>query len=691
MEASISTIEEEDSELMTELLQHYRMWKEDNERRMNRKNGWNDVTDAYYGKLPDDWPYTTRITDPRIRTTLIEKNSRLLNSKLRGTLVPREGGDTISAQVNNSVLDYQWDTAKEGGSMLTKMEISDLDARMYASKFALVLWKYELGDIVDKVQEVLFDGNEMTPLDIRDCGIDPVCSHIRDAKWFQYRSWVPLEDLENISDMGKSLKHIPKLKQRAADKIGNKMSSAGAYRTTEYVPRGKTLRSLEDRTGEDMAFPVVKIVTEYRRDRWITFAPDYKLILRDIDNPYDHKRIPIAQLRYYPIQDDPLGESEVESVLPLWKAIQATICGYMDEVILKMRPPLKIIENATRVETIQYGPEAQWLVDRQDAIEEMRSGGDSIAYFETTYQALVAAFNVAMGDLSQGVSNFGPFESGEKTATEIKATERQRNTRDQKNQNDLSEFIKDIMMMWQSNNQQFLFSEADKSHHLITIIGQEQFQTFKRAGFDEMEMDPEVMRMLGDIVSQNPDMSDAEIDVLYESALIPKSPVVLNPNEKDPEKMEFIPKMKVSKLGDSADLAVVPEDLEGTYSYIPDVKAMGLGASEELAQSMMMSLDLLSSNEVVLQSIAEDGYRPDFKRLTVSTLEGAGLKDADTYFKKINEQIQPQIQPIQATPGATGQMGGAPQTGELQGLRGLPQTGLGGGLQPQVAGPNLSI
>jgi len=662
------------AEILKEISQHYEMWTQDMEKRLNRKGGWNDITDAYYGKLPNDWPYTTRIVDPVLRTSLIEKNGRLINSKLRGRLVPREGADTIGAQINNALLDFQWESANDGGSMQTKMSISDMDARLYQSKFAYVMWRVEK----DNDGELVFEGNEMYPLDIRDCGIDPTANHIRDAKWFQLREWAKVEDLENQLDAsGKPIyKNLSKLKTKLSEKLGQKRSTT---RNTEYIARVKQLRGLEDRTGEDMAFPVVKIATEFRTDRWVTFAPDYDIILRDIKNPYDHGRIPIAQLRYYPLQDDPLGESEAEPVLPLWKAIQATVCAYMDEVILKIRPPLKIIENATRVETIQYGPGAQWIVDRQDAIEEMSSGGNTLAFFQTTYQALKAAFNVAMGDMSQGISNFGPFADDDKTATEIRATTRQQNNRDQKNQNDLAEFIKDIMMMWLSNNQQFLFSDPDKQEHIIRIIGQEQYNYFKRAGLDGTEIDPAAMQMIGDIIQQSPDMTDSEIEVLHETASMPKFPVFDNPNEKDPTKINAKTKMRINDTDDSAEVSIVPKDLEGTYDYVPDVKSMSMGAGEELAQARQQAIALFTSNPVVLQLLQQDGYRPNVKELLRSTLEGLGLTDSERFFSKIDVQG-----PTQNT---NGQMGGTPQAMGVEGLPGVSQAPVGGGVPEQMAGP----
>ena len=656
------------SDIIKELDNHYQMWTQDNEKRMTRVNGWNDITDAYYGKLPKDWPYITKIVDPRIRTSLIEKNARLVNSKLRGRLVPREGGDLIKAQINNAVLDFQWDTANDGGSMLTKMSICDMDTRLYQSKFAWVYWKYE----EDDEGNVLFDGNEMMPLDIRDCGLDPAASHIKDAKWFQYRQWMFLEDLENQSDGGKRFKNLDKIKRELAAKAGSKSSA----RRTEYTPRVKQLRGLEDRIGEDLAYPMIKIVTEYRKDRWITFSPDYKVILRDIKNPYEHGKIPIAQLRYYPLQDDALGESEVEPVIPLWKAIQATICGYMDEVILKMRPPLKIIENAARIETINYAPEEQWLVDRQDAVEEMRSSGDSLAYFQTTYQAMVTAFNIAMGDLSQGLSNFGPFADDAKTATEIKATTRQQLTRDQKNQNDLGEFIKDIMMMWMSNNKQFMFTDPEKHHQVLKIVGSEKYDKFKRSGLANLYVPNEAVQMIEDIILQNPDISEEEINMMYDSAAIPEHPVVLNPKEKDPSKLEVKPKLKVN--GNEAELSLTPRDLEGTYDYIPDVKSMSAGAHQEVVEARQRAIELFTTSQTVLQLLQAEGYMPNAYELIRTDLEDLGLKDAERFFTKVNQG------PL--TP-ATPAMGGTqPPQGNI-GVPGAPQAPIGGGIPQQVAGP----
>ena len=106
----------QDSELLAELNYHYTFSQDDMDKRKLRKNGWDDTLKAYFGKLPSTWPYQTQVTDPVIRTAILEKTARMFAGKLRGTIVPREGADAVSAKVMNSVLDFQWDFATEGGS-----------------------------------------------------------------------------------------------------------------------------------------------------------------------------------------------------------------------------------------------------------------------------------------------------------------------------------------------------------------------------------------------------------------------------------------------------------------------------------------------------------------------------------------------------------------------------------------------
>lgn len=667
---------------LNEVIGHYQDWKEDNDTRRTRENGWNDITDAYYGKLPDDFPYNSQVVDPRLSTTLIEKNARLLNAKLKGRLVPREGGDAVKSRINNAILDFQWDNASHGGSMLSKWSMMDMDARLYGSKFALVSWKV----IKDNDGLVKFEGNEFIPKDIRDCGIDPNCQNVKDARWFQLREWVAIEDLEKANKNKEGIEIYPGLA-----KLKEAIENSSDRRDVEYESRLKQLKSLSDRMGDDDSFQIVEIVTEYRPERWITFAPKHNIVLRDIKNPYKHGKIPIVQLKYYPLGDDPLGESEVERVLPIWRAIQAVINAHLDGMNVRMFPPLKIMEGQARIETLVYGPGAPWIMNTPNAVTEMQFGPNALNEFQTDYSALVSAFNNAMGDLSQNNSTIAPTDT-EKTATEIKHIAKQQNIRDEKNQTDLSEAISDCMKMWLVNNQQFLLSNPDSQEYILRIVGKEEFSYFKELGMDNMEITPEAMAEVKSIIElsaqEGYEMTDVDMNNILETAKSPIYPVIENPNVKDPSKYKYHPKLKVAEKGDFAELSVVPEDLNGTYDYVPDIKSMSVGADIEYTQGLMQMFEMMV-NQNIVGMLAQDGVKINIQDLLTNLFNQLGQKNAEQYFSPVDQAnvgvggIAPggQIAPGQGVPptppqGIQQQLAQPPG---VQGQQGVPQ-----GIQPPM-------
>ncbi len=648
------------SSILEEVQEHYQNWTEDRDTRMTRENGWNDVLDAYFGRLPDNWPYLSRVVDPVLRTTIIEKKARLTNSKLRGRLVPREGADIITARINNALLDFQWDNAQDGGSMNHKWGIMDQDTRLFASCFGLVTWKYCEYQDEEGETKVEFNGNEFKPLDVRDVGLISG-NNVRDAKWVQVSEYVGIDELENENQMPGDPKYpgLAELKEAVS-------RDAQDRRDNNYVSRIKQLKGLDDRLGDDRAFPVVEVVTEYRDNRWITFSPRHNILLRDIENPYNHKKIPVVQLKYFPLSDDPHGESEVESVLSLWRAIQATLNGFLDTMNIHMQPPLKILEGLARMETIEWGPSAQWIINQENAVTEYSGSGEPLRYFQTTYGALKSAFNTAMGDSSQGVGGVDPFNP-DKTATEVKKMSQQQNVRDQDNQNALSDALKDMMSMWLSNNKQFLFADPNMHEYVMKIIGEKDFSFFKRAGMDQVYLSTESAQMIGDTIMQmDGDVSDLQLQELSNAGSTPAYPVVENPGETDPDKIRIKPKMKIDDTGTEAEISLTPEDLQGTFDYIPDVKSMSSGADEEMNQARRDATDLLFNNQNVLQLLAQQGKIPNASEILIESFENAGTRDAERFFIDTGQQNQGAGQPTQ---GAT-----SPQQAMAQpGLPGVPQ------------------
>lgn len=587
-------------------------------RKTRANNGWDSIINAYMNKLPSSWPYTSKVTDPRIRTSLLEKTARLLNSKLRGRLVPREGGDIIKARINNAVLDYQWDRADNSGSMIEKVAKADLYARTFGASFVLNYWDN------DK------NCNEMKLLDPRDVFPDYTADHVKNAKWCQVREFSTLDELEANGYQVKGLRD----KLKGKHKVDRSQLSIV-----------KQNRGLEERLGQDDDNPKVEVVTEWTAKKSkepamrYVFLPRFNELLSEGKSPYKHQIIPVNMLRYYPLQDDIYGESEIEPVISLSRAINAILCGFIDTMNLATRPPVKIIAGESRQETIVFNPAARWIVNNINSGTEVQIGDAAIKAFNNTYPALVAAYNTAMGEQSLGISNVRGYQT-DKTATEIMSLERQQTSRDQYNQLYLSQFLKDIMMMWLSNNQQYLFDDPTKAFEIVRIVGKSDIQELEQLGLGETVMEGETVNELGDMVITNAGkVSAEELENLMGGTRVPKHPVIKNPEAK-PIDYEVVKKLETKEAGNEAELYITKEDMDGTYDYIPDVKAMALGASRILQEGRKQAFEM-AVNPTVMGALAQEGQRLKMSELLSTILEDAGVNDADNLFEAIRETDLP--------------------------------------------------
>lgn len=619
----------QDPELLSELMYHYSFSQDDMDKRKLRKNGWDDIQKAYFGYLPANWPYLAKVTDPVIRTAILEKTSRMFAGKLRGTVVPREGADAISAKVMNALLDFQWDYADTGGSMLEKVILMDIQTRLFGASFGLCYW-----DIKKDKAGKEFETNEFKVLDNRDVFVDYQANHIKNANWVQIREWTTFQELQAKNDGGEPIyKNLDVLESRLLD--DNK--PAPERRDARYTSLVKQLRSLEDRVGQDIYYPIIEIVTEYRSDRWITFAPRLGVILRDIENPYKTREIPVVMLRYYPVGDDVYGESEVESVLPLYRALNSILCGFLDQINLAMRPPIKVANNSegVRLDTLVYGPNALWLVGNSTAnVIEHSSGGQSISSFQTSYTAMKTAISTALGEASQGLPPIGPFAQ-DKTATEVRSATRQQQARDNYNQIYLEEFLKDMVMKWISNNQQFLFSDPTKEAEIVRIVGQELISELEDLGIANQEIPAEVINQTADLIDQSGgQVTNEELQVIADTSKMPKYPVVVNGQVK--------PKLEKDNMGNYANLHITEDDLKGLFDYIPDVKSMAIGVSDEAIRGRNDALTLLL-NPAIEAKLTDAGQKVNIVELVKQILYDNGVKNADKLFEDKAKQNEPQI------------------------------------------------
>ena len=609
-------------QILGELQRHYQYGFDETDKRRTGKGrigsiSFDEADELFRSWLSEkDWPYDALLFDPRVFTFIFEKTARLIGSRLRGELVPREGGDVLGAKINNTLLNFQWDNANHGGSMLSKWAQMDINTRKYGSGFGLCKWRYE----EDKGGKNVFDGPEMYVLNNRDCAHDLTANAVENCNWFDTRQFFTIQDLQRVNDAARKkpiYQNLDKLFTKLEEE--SKAMEKGDTRDTNWISRNRTISGLSQTTyGNDPVFRHFEVVTEYRRDEWLTFAPKHGVILRIIDNPYKNFEIPITMLRYYPIDDDLYGLSEIEPVKGLQKGINAIFCQYVDEINQKLYTPIAI-GPGVRQQTLQWGKGARWMMNNpMTDFRLVESQSNSAAYFNNTYSALVAAMMNALGETSLGISNLDRYQ-GDKTATEVKQLTLQRNARDNFNQMFLAEAIERQMMLWHSMNQKMIFADDSKKDYVLRIVGDDALRYFQESGLDKFGISKGAASMLS---------GDSTADI--EKYRTPVYPIDTTSPTGEPT---IIPKLEMEQNGKSGKLHIEPSDLMGNYDFIADVRSMAINSGEEERAARDKAVTALLSNQNVLMMLQQEGVRPKFKDLFVAWLEDYGFKDAQRFFE----------------------------------------------------------
>ncbi len=676
-----------DSEIQafTEVSSHYQLSKQDLEQRIYRKNGFDDADKMFASYIDEkSWPYRSLMFDPRPYTVILEKSARLIGSKPKGRLVPREGGDSLGAYINNELLDYQWeDNARLGQSMISKWMMMDQNVRKYGSSFAIVDWHYECRKNKDGKKEVYYDGPDMRVLNNRLVFANPSYEYIN--KWFQYGEFLTIKDMEDVNDAGRTdpqYKNLDLLRDAVDD-------TAKVSGDTPNIPsKNKAIKGLQDFMGRDQYNKPILIITERRGDRWISVAIKHGVVVRDIPNPYRDGELHVVHLKYYPLADDLYGVNELEPVAKQVRALNAHLSAYSDTIALALRPPIHVNPLNVRMHTLSWDPEAKWLMNTPNVdVQIMKIDTSTSSNFQSIYQVLVGSLMNAWGEQSQQMSSVNPFQQpGQVTATEIKDTAGTRNVRDNMNKVFLAEALKQQIMLWHSMNQQFMFSAKTDKLKIIRIVGRDAVEFFTRQGLSDVR----------------PTQQDAQnhADALANGItppIVPPGPryavnVGTDPSTGGPLE---VPKYMPDASGGGGNLLLEPGDLEGNYDYIPDIESMSAPSTQDV-EAKLMAMFTAMSNPVVLQGLASEGQKPKFKELLVKMIEATNVvKDADAYFEDVTNTQQP-AQPGQPMNGGvqtnvqsqTNPGGGNPAAGGVPAQGAVPNGGMAPSAVPAVGVPN---
>ena len=352
------------------------------------RSGWDDkeamLVCALEDELSKDSDTHSQVFDPRLSTIVFERAARVMAQNPRGKAYPVSKNDIGKSKFMNLLLDYYTKNANYWHSMIIKSRIMDLYSLVYGTMFGLVPWMVN--------EKSNYIGPEFIPLPIRGCFPQPSATSLNEADWFQVSSMKSLNWIEKKKNQ-KGWINIDKL----IDKVKHGKEDGDEEEVTGDVKPGEYQTYVEqnwypEQSG-DKGFPKVWLQTEYRRDKWLVFAPNYgNMLIRDIPNPFDNDDLPIVSKHAFPLMDSIIGLGEFERGQTLQLAINSLINLYLDGVKYSIFPPMQVDPNNVVQSSLKWSPGAMWLTKRPGmAIQQTQLSPQGLQTFQSTYGFMVSA------------------------------------------------------------------------------------------------------------------------------------------------------------------------------------------------------------------------------------------------------------------------------------------------------------
>lgn len=629
----------------------------------HKEQGFDEYDKLYRSHIDKSkWPFNSRIFIPLTFTSIFNKGSRLITGKIKGKLSATQYGNELGARIGTELLSAQYDDHDfmYEESMVSKWLRMDQNARKYGAAFALVPWRYET-----QGSDVVFDGPTFEVLDNRKVYLQPGTVSIFDSDYVIVEREMTLMDLENKNDVSEA-KHgkpaymnLDALRQAVSTSTGS----------SEYPSTNTNIRGLSNKSEGFGKFKKFKVLTEYRRDFWITWCPDVGssgrqddkisgTLLRAIPNPYKHKMIPIIRLVYIPIDDDVYGVSEIEPARSEQKAVNALASGLVEAVSTELYPIIKGHPTNVDWKTIEFKPRAAWIMNNpQTDIVERQGNISFISSFVQTYRTLVAAHSQSMADTTSDSSQLDPG-SGNQTATEIRDLATLRNSRDNLNKIFLSASIAKMYALWWSMDQQFL---TDKK--VIKVVGKEAIEYFTEEGLTDWTLTDEGYQAISTFMDEHEGL---DFNTAYETLRgLGELDQYAEPLYPVKQKGEVLPKLQMEKDGKSGFLSIDSKDLSGQYRFVVDLNTIGQKSTAIESQALNQ---FLAMTKEFSQEIMREGYEIKYKELLETVAEKMEINNPDQFFKQLTEEEQGEMQNPQMMQGQPPmpQGGGMPMQQEVQ-------------------------
>lgn len=352
---------------------------------------WNEKEAMMMGVPLDSYTResASSVNDPRLATMVLERSARVMAQNPTGKAMAMSKDDKGKNMLMNLLLD-KWvlPNANSQYSFLIKSRLWDQYSLIYGTQFALV----------DKVFKESYYGPDFWLLPIRDCRPQAGKFSVEDSDYFGVDTWVSRDYLKNLNkDTWKNIDDLLLLSKEKPMAKGESNSNERTFMSRQREP--------SVRAGKTDG--MVRIYTEYRRDRWVTIAPDYgeeKLVLRNIENPHGDGQLPIVAKYCFPNMESIYGLGEFERGKTLQYSINSLINLYLDGVKMSIFPPVILDADGIVASTIMQEPAAKWLQTKPNSINQLPLNIRGMDTFQGTYNFLLAALQNQGGTTDTSVS-----------------------------------------------------------------------------------------------------------------------------------------------------------------------------------------------------------------------------------------------------------------------------------------------
>jgi len=547
-----------------------------------------------------NYPHGARVFDPRTFRVIETVTPRMVANEPTGSFYPEESGDVATAQILNALVKYDWRRA----DMFEKQVRMVKSMLIFGTAFGRTYWDFRetertrmkpktvngrtvwsLTD-TEKIKVTEFDGPNFETLNIYDCFPDPNSTSLHNMRWFIYRVFKTVEELESENDARGSeyWKNLTELKEKMKVNSDSDSKAGGRPADINYREHRRVMLSTQELIGEDESHPEITILIRYTRDGWCYMVPEFEnLIIREVENPYFHGDLPIVYAVDYPYPGELYGMGEIEPIERIQRAINAVLNQRLDNVQLTLRTMWKVKKNSgVDMHTLISSPGNIITTEDMNAVEPVQVPDVTGATFVQTMNYLTGALQNGSGitDYTTGINSNSNTANSTATGTRL---------------------------IQQEANAQFKLKIQLYSHMVVQKIAN-HFKDLRIQYTTENQK----LRILG----------AQEVKTMTEDTELSRTDMEGNPIV--PGDMEAKSKLEMSSDGNFAFLHLMPEDIQpgivGDYDFIAQVSSDQINDPIALQENFFAATDRITNPQFV-QGLAQQGKMPNYQAIAERTYD----------------------------------------------------------------------